>query len=220
MKHALLFSAVVAVSALCFSGCGESRTSDYPDHSVNTTRKVDDIKLNARDQKDAADATDDAVNTKLDFRERQIREQAKADRATFALNSDKEATDRDAKTRELTLQAKHDKDVVDADLADKLKTSPAEQSVELQAEATTKKSEIDTKLTKKLAPLLVDSEQSKSKTLQRNMELDLDEAKAISALTKERSVARDQLREKKIAIDRWTTDELAKVAKEAASSKK
>ena len=106
MTNRIFLTSAMVASILLFAGCEGSRTSDYPDHSVNTTRRVDEIKQNARDQKDVVDVDADRVSTKLDFDERQIREKYKAKRQSFVNESDGEATDRDAKTRNIQIQAK------------------------------------------------------------------------------------------------------------------
>lgn len=220
MTNRLLLTAAVAASILLFTGCNGSRTSDYPDHSVNTTRRVDDIKQNARDQKDAVDVEADRTATKHDFNERQIREKYKAKRQSFTNESDGEATVRDAKTREIQIQVKHDKDVIDAEVADKLRTSPPEKAAEIQADAASRKSEIDSEATSKLAPFISDAERIKAKNIQRGIEIDRDESKEISALEQERSKARNDTKAKKLTIDTWTSDELAKVAKESGPAGK
>lgn len=220
MNNHLLFSATLATSLLFFGGCDNSRTSDYPDHSANTTRRVDDINRNARDQKDALDTENSRITTKMDFSERQIHEKYKSNRESLVNTSDKDATDRDAKVREIHIQAKHDKDLIDAETAEKLKTSPTENSAQIMANATNQKSEIDSKSTSKLSPLLSDAERSKEKIHQSNLEIDLNEAKEISALDKERSIARNEINEKKIKIDRWTSEELEKIKKDSSTTNK
>lgn len=215
MNTRIFLAATLTASLFSFTGCDGSRTSDYPNDSVNTTRRVDDIKQNARDQKDAVDAETDRLSNKMDFDERQIREKFKADRQAFINASDKETTDRDAKNRDIQIQAKHDKDVIDAEVADKLKTSPPEKSAEIQADAASRKSEIDNRTTGKLAPIASESERSKARNIQRGLEIDLNESKEISALEQERSKARNDMKDKKLKIDKWTNDELAKVAKDA-----
>ena len=216
MNINIMLAAALFASILSFAGCDQSRTSDYPDNSINTTRRVDDIKRNARDQKDAVEAEADRMSNKLDFDERQIREKYKADRQAFINASEKETTESSAKNREIQIQAKHDKDVIDADVAEKLRTSSPEKTTEIQAEAASRKSEIDNKTTGKLAPIINDSERSKAKNVQRGMEIDLNEAKEISALEQERSKVRNETKDKKLKIDTWTNNELAKVAKESA----
>lgn len=220
MSNRILLTSAMAASLLFLSACDGARTSDYPDHSVNTTRRVDDIKQHARDQKDKADDDADVTSTKMDFDERQIREKYKAKRQASVNASDAEMTERDAKTREIQIQAKHDKDAIDAELADKLKTSPVEKSAELQADAASRKSEIDSKTTGKLAPILADTERSRTKNVQHGIDIDRDESKEISALEQERSKARNATKEKKLKIDTWTTDELAKVQKDSQSAAK
>lgn len=220
MTNRILLTSAMAASILLFAGCDGSRTSDYPDRSVNTTRRVDDIKQNARDQKDAVDVEADRMSTKWDFDERQIREKHKAKRQSFVNESDGEATVRDAKTRDIQIQAKHDKDVIDAEVVDQLKTSSPEKSTEIQANATSRKSEIDSKTTSKLTPILSESERSKAKNIQRGIEIDRDESKEISALEQERSKTRNETKDKKLKIDKWTNDELAKVAKGSNSTNK
>lgn len=220
MTNRILLTSAMAASIFLFVGCDGSRTSDYPDHSVNTTRRVDDIKQNARNQKDAVDVEADRVSTKSDFDERQIREKYKAKHQSFANDANGNATDRDAKNRDIQIQAKHDKDVIDAEVADKLKASPPEKAAEIQADAASRKSEIDSKATSKLTPIASDTERSKAKNVQRGLELDRDEAKEISALEQDRSKARNETKEKKLKIDKWTNDELAKVEKDSNSVNK
>lgn len=220
MNSRTLIAVALTATILPFTGCDRSHTSDYPDRSVNTTRRVDDIKQNARDQKDAVDAEADRQLNKLDFNERQIREKYKADRLTFGNTSDKETTGHDAKTRDIQIQAKHDKDVIDAEVVDKLKTSAPEKAAEIQADATSRKSEIDSKTTSKLASITSDSERSKVKNIQRGIEIDREESKELSALEQERSKLRNETKEKKLKIDKWANDELSKVAKESNSSNK
>lgn len=215
MNTRILLMVALTASIISFAGCNQSRTSDYPDRSVNTTRRVDDVKQNARDQKDAVDAEADRLTNKLDFDERQIREKYKADRQAFINASDKEATDHDAKTRDIQIQAKHDKDVIDAEVAEKLRTTSPEKTAETQADADSRKAEIDSKTTESLAPIISDSERIKAKNIQRKIEIDLNESKEISALEQQRSKVRNETKEKKLKIDKWTNDELAKVAKDS-----
>ncbi len=218
MTNRILLTSAMAASLFLFASCDGSRTSDYPDHSVNTTRRVNDIKQNARDRKDAVDVEADRVSTKSDFDERQIREKYKAKHQSFANDANGDTTDREAKNRDIQIQAKHDKDVIDAELADKLKSNPPEKAAELKADATSRKSEIDSKTTSKLTPIASDTERSKAKNVQRGLELDRDEAKEISALEQDRSKARNETKEKKLKIDKWTNDELAKVEKDSGST--
>ena len=220
MTNRILLTSAMAASIFLFAGCDGSRTSDYPDHSVNTTRRVDDIKQKSRDQKDAVDVEADRVLTKMDFDERQIREKYKAKRQSFVNDANGDTTDRDAKNRDLQIQAKHDKDVIDAEVADKLKTSQPEKAAEIEAAAASRKSEIDSKTTSKLTPIASDTERSKAKNVQRGIDLDRDEAKEISALEQERSKVRNETKEKKLKIDKWTNDELAKVEKDSSSQNK
>lgn len=220
MNTHLTLAIALTASVLCFAGCDQSRTSDYPDHSVNTTRRVDDIKQNSRDQKDAVDAEADRLSNKYDFDERQIREKYKADRQAFINTSDKETTDHEAKNREIQIQAKHDKDVIDAEVAEKLRTASPEKTAEIKAEAASRKSEIDSKTTGKLAPIISESERSKAKNIQRGLEIDRSEAKEISALEQERSKTRNEMKDKKLKIDKWTNDELAKVGKDSPTPNK
>jgi hypothetical protein len=218
-NHILLLSAVTVSLFLC-AACDGVRTSDYPDNSVNTTRRVDDIKQNARDQKDAVEVEAGELSNKLDFDERQIREKHKADRQALVNASDKEATTRDAKMRAFEIQAKHDKDVIDAEGADKLKTSPSENAAQITAEMTSRKAEVDNKLTADLAPFVSETERGKADLVQRGIEIDLAESKKISVLEQERSKTRNATREKMLKIDRWTNDELAKVSKDSDSASK
>lgn len=217
MNNRIIIAIVLTASVLSFVGCNQSRTSDYPDHSVNTTRRVDDIKQNARDQKDAVDADADRLSNRMDFDERQIREKYKAERQAFVNASDKEATDHDAKSRDIQIQAKHDKDVIDAEVAEKLRTGSPEKATEIQADAASRKSEIDSKVTGQLAPIVSDSERIKAKNIQRGIEIDRNESKEISALEQERSKVRNETKDKKLEIDKWTNDELAKVGKDSTS---
>ena len=194
MNTYIMLAVTLTASLLTFTGCDGSRTSDYPDRSVNTTRRVDDIKQNSRDQKDAVDAEADRVSNKFDFDERQIREKYKADRQTFMNASDKETTDRDARTRDIQIQATHDKDVIDAEVVDKLKTSPPEKAAEILADAVSRKTEIQSRATGKLAPIVSEAERSKALNIQRELEISLNESKEISALEQERSKARNEVK--------------------------
>jgi hypothetical protein len=220
VKNRILLASAMAASILLLAGCDGSRTSDYPDHSVDTTRRVDDIKQNARDQKDAVDADADRVSTRMDFDERQIREKYKAMRQSSVNEGAGAATDREAKNREIQIQAKHDKDVVDAEVADKLRTTPPEKAAEIHADAASRKSEIDNAATGKLEPILSETERGKAKDIQRGLELDRDESKEISGLEQERSKARNETRERKLKIDKWTNDELATVEKDTSPAGK
>jgi hypothetical protein len=220
MKNHIVLISAIAVSLFLLTACNGSRTSDYPDNSVNTTRRVDDIKRNAREQKDAVEMEADELSKKLDFDERQIRETYKADRQALVNDSNKEATTRDAKIREFEIQAKHDKDVLDAEVADKLKTSPAEDAAQITAEVASRKAEIDNRLTTDLAPFVSKKERGKADLIQRGIEIDLAESKKISALEQERSKTRNAMREKMLKIDTWTNDELAKVNTDSDSASK
>ncbi len=214
MTTRIILLSTITVTMLVFSGCNESRTSDYPDNSVNTTRRVDDIKRNARDQKDEVDAEADRLSNRMDFEERQIREKYKAERQVIINTSEKQSTERDAKTRELQIQAKHDKDMIDAETAEKLKTSPVEKAAEIQADANSRKLEIDSRTTKNLAPSSNESEREKTKDIQRGLEIDRNESRDISALEQERSKMRNEMKVKKLKIDTWTNEELDKISKE------
>lgn len=220
MTKRILLTSAVAASLFLFAGCDGSRTSDYPDKSVKTTRRVNDIQQNARDQKDAVDVEADRMSTKMDFNERQIRENYKVKRQTFVNDASGDTTDREAKNRDIQIQAKHDKDLIDAEVVDKLKTSAPEKAAAIQADATSRKSEIDSITASKLAPINSDMERSKAKEIQRGIEVDRDESKEISVLEQERSKARNDVREKKLKIDQWTNDELAKVDKDSSSENK
>jgi len=207
---------IVACSVLLFSafllgGCTDSRTSDYPNRTPETTRKVDDIKLNARDQKDAINKRYDEKSNNLDFSERQIREKYKADREAYSISAGKSNTDRVAKRRNIESLSKFDKDKIDADVAEKLRTSPAEDEAKIKADAVSRKAEIDSNTTNNLAPILNEMDADDAKMKRHQLEQDLSEAKAITALEKERSQARDEMRLKMVDVDKWTNEELGKV---------
>jgi len=55
----------------------------------------------------------------------------------------------------------------------------------------------------------MDADDAKMKRHQ--LEQDLSEAKAITALEKEKSQARDEMRLKMVDVDKWTNEELGKV---------
>lgn len=220
MNNRIILAIALTASILSFAGCDQSRTSDYPDSSVNTTRRVDDIKQNARDQKDAVDAEADRLSSKFDFDERQIREKYKADRQALVNASDKGTTDHDAKNRDIQIQAKHDKDVIDAEVANKLRTGSPEKSAEIKADAASRKSGIDSDTTGKLASIISESERTKAKNIQRGLDIDRSESKEISALEQERSKARNQMKDKKLKINKWTNEELAKVGNDSPSPSK
>ncbi len=220
LTNRILLTSALAASIFLWTGCDGSRTSDYPDNSVNTTRRVDDIKQNARDQKDAVDAQYDRASNQHDFEERQIREKYKASRQSLVNEAESGATSSDAKLREFQIQAKHDKDVIAAELAEALRTNPPEKAAELQADAAARTAEVDNTLTGKTAPHTSDIERSKAKYIQRGIELDRDESKEISALESKRSKSRNVAQAEKLKIDTWTTDELAKVGKDSAKATK
>ena len=214
MVHKLTLSAAFAACLLFTNGCNDTRSSDYPDHSPTTTRQVNDIKLNARDQKDAVDKEDELAIIKQEFKEKQIHDKYNADRAALANATSTESTDWEAKRRGIEIQAKHDNDVIDAEVADKVKVALPEQVEAIRADGLKRKAEVNSQVATKMAPITSEMERSQAKTNQRMIEITLNEAKEMSALEKERAMARDQSRAKKIAIDRWTTDELAKVVKQ------
>jgi len=215
MKPIIIAFSAILFSTFLFCGCTTSRTSDYPDHTPETTRKVDDIKLNARDQKDAIDKKYDEKSNNLDFRERQIREKYKADREAYSIKSGKSNVDRVAKRRNIEVQANFDKDKIDADAAEKLKSSPAEDEAKIKAEAISRKAEVDSNATNSLAPILSDTDADDAKMKQHHLEQDLAETKEMTALEKERTQARDEMRLKMVDVDKWTHEELGKVNKGA-----
>lgn len=215
MKPIIIAFSAILFSTFLFCGCTTSRTSDYPDHTPETTRKVDDIKLNARDQKDAIDKKYDEKSNNLDFRERQIREKYKADREAYSINAGKSNVDRVAKRRNIEVQANFDKDKIDADAAEKLKSSPAEDETKIKAEAISRKAEVDSNATNSLAPILSDTDADDAKMKQHHLEQDLAETKEMTALEKERTQARDEMRLKMVDVDKWTNEELSKVNKGA-----
>lgn len=215
MRHRLLLVAAMAAAIAISPGCSDARTSDYPDGSVNTTRRVDDVMRNARDKKDAVDLEADQIAMKMDFRERQIRESFKARRQASANAAAGSEAERDGKSRGIRIQAKHDKGAIDAEAADERRNSPAEQSAAIQAAADSRKAEVDSDAVSRLSPIASEAEASKSKDVQRDLELDRDESKEISALEQERSQARNEIKVKKLEIDTWVTAELARIEKES-----
>lgn len=220
MKLTIVVCSALLSTAFMLGGCNSTRTSDYPDRTPETTRKVDDIKLNARDQKDAIDKNYDEKSNNLDFKERQIREKYKIGREAYGIKAGKSNSDHIAKRSDIESQAKFDKVKIDADASDKIKTSPAEDEAKIRTEAISRKAEVDSNSTKKLASIASDNEVGEAKIRQYNMEKDLAEAKEMTALEKERAQARDEMRTKKVEVDKWTTDELNKVNKDADNNNK
>lgn len=218
MKTYIPFAIALCVSILFLAACGQSRISKYPDGSADTTRRVEDIKQNARDQKAAVDAEAERMSNRLDFDERQIREKYKAQRQVFLNAANEEATVREAAVRDIKIQAKYDKDVIDAEIADTMKTTAPEKHAEIKADAASRKSEIDSVAAAKLAPINSEAERSLARNAQRKLEIDRDEEQAISALEQKRSKARDRAKEKKLEIDRWTNEEMAKVAEDSRAA--
>jgi hypothetical protein len=218
MTNRLLLVSAMAAAIAISPGCSDARTSDYPDGSVNTTRRVDDVMRNARDKKDAVDQEADQLSMKLDFRERQIRESYKAKRQSSANAAAGSEAEREGKSRGIRIQAKHDKGAIDAEAADERRNSPAEQSAAIQAAADSRKAEVDSDAVSRLSPIASETERSKSKDAQGDLELDRDESKEISALEQERSQARNEVKVRKLEIDTWVTAELARIEKESHAS--
>ncbi|TVR49404.1 MAG: hypothetical protein EA402_00075, partial [Planctomycetota bacterium] len=202
-------------SLLFASGCKDTRTSDYPDQSPHTVRREDDVRQNAREQKDAADLQADRASARFDYREQQIRDQYAAKRQAHVNENHALTTERDAKVREIQIQAKHDKDVIDAETAEKVRTSSGDESAKIRADAAMRKSEIDNRTTGKLAPHATETTRNNSRNVQRGIELDREESKEISALEQERATARNQTRDKKLEIDQWLNEEMAKIEKDS-----
>lgn len=216
----IIVTIALTVSLLSFAGCGQSRTSDYPDHSENTAKRVDEIRRYASNQKDAIDAEADRLSTKLDFDERQIRQEYKADRQEFINAAEKKAAERNARIHDIKVQARHDKAVIDAETTDKLKTSPQGKAAGIQIDAADRKAAIDREAADKLAEINGDFERSKAENIQQRLELDLEESREISALERERSKVRNETREKKLKVDQWTNDEMAKIGKDSRTASK
>jgi len=219
MKSPVLLSATLIATMMIGVGCNDSRTSDYPNATPETARLVDDVKRNARDQKDAIDKSYDEVVQNVDFRERQIHERYKADRATHQIDVEKETALRTNKRRDAETKAKVDKDKIDAETTTRLVDAPADQVAQIRAEALAKKADIDRALVTTVAPFQTDMERNDVRISQRKAELDLKEVREVSELEKERSKAREDMKLKRIAVDRWTTDELAKVNKASPQPK-
>ncbi|MDA3962710.1 MAG: hypothetical protein PF961_18140 [Planctomycetota bacterium] len=220
-QHITLTAIALATSMLLLSGCYESpRANEYPDHTVNTTRRVKDIKQNAYDQKEAVDIKSDQLSTRMDFDERQIHEKYKVERQALLNEAEGEAASRAARKRDIHSQAEYDKDVIDSELASKMRLISPEEFGAVQAEAARRKTDVDTEAAGKLEPIASDSAQSKIRTSQLILAIDHDESKAISALDQERSRAREATRADKLKIDKWTNDELAKVGYDSESTQR
>lgn len=215
MPSPIIIAVLLSVSLLFITGCNRADSGDYPDRSVDTTRRVEDIRQNARDQKDAVDARADRIATRHDFDERQIRQKYQAERQAFANSRREEATVRDAQIREIQIQAQHDKEVIGAEVADTLKTSPREDSPEIRANAARRKAEIDHRTSENTSPLRSESERSKATYVQRGLDLDRNESQEISALEQKRSEARNHRNERMLEIDQWTNEALAKVGQDS-----
>lgn len=219
MTSPTLLSATLIATMMLGVGCNDSRTTDYPNSTPETTRRVDDVKRNARDQKDAIDKSYDEVSQNIDFRERQIRERYKADRATLKVEVEKELAMRASKRLDAETKGKAAKDKIDADVATRLVDAPADQVAQIRAAAAAEKAELDRELATTIAPLQSDVDRSNVGATQRKADLDLKEANELSELAKERNKAREEMKLKRIAVDRWTTDELSKVNDEGTRPK-
>jgi len=207
-----LLPSVLTVLALLGVAC--SSRSDYPDSSAETVRKVDDIKREGRDRKDEIDRLYDAQLARFDFREKQIHDKARADRDAIDLDIQKAHDNLNDKKRESDAKAKRETEAVEAEAEAKLKTAPPEQTDRIKADLATRKAEIALKSTEEMAPISSDLAAFEGKTKQRKMELESEETKQLNALEHDQAEARRQMREKRLDVDRWVTENLAKVAKE------
>lgn len=212
----MLCIALIA-SSVVFAGCNQDRNSDYPDHSERTARRVGEIHQVARDQKDAIGAEHDRISVKFDFDERQIIEKHKAERQEIINASSRDDTVFEAQVRDIDIQSRHDIGVIDAEAAEKMKGASPESHPDIQVDAASRKAEVDGRAAEKLSRVSSESALSKAKYAQSGREIDRNESKALSALEKDRAKSRDEMRDRMLKIDRWTNDELAKVADESAS---
>jgi len=218
MNSSIIISVLAAV--LILGSCGGSRTTDYPDQNRSAVRNVDDIKRIAAHQKAAIDREYAQVSNNMDFRERQIRLNYMASRESLTIHSDTMASELSAKRRDIDLEAKHEKEMIDADLNQKLVTGSTENAAVLQAEANNKKAEIDKSMTSKLAQISEDIERNDTDTRKKSIALIMETAKEVTDLEEERAQAIAKMRTRKLEVDRWTTDEMAKVDKAAESPKR
>ncbi len=198
---------------------GESR-GEYPDNSPQTTRRIDNVHKDALIQKEAIDKKFDEQSVNLDFRERQIRDKYKADREAIIIEADKAKTDRVARRTTIEVQTKYEKDRIDAETVEDLRDKPANEAAQAKAKAMSRKTEIDSAATKKVAPILSEAEVADAKSLQRRRDLDLAETKEITDVQQERTKARVEMRNKTLAVDRWETEQRSKVNTEAGSKAK
>jgi len=220
MRTRLLLISSLAATILLVAGCGDAKSRPHSEHQMNTSRRIEDIKLNAREQKDAVDVETDRTAARCEIVERQIREKYGKKRQASAAEPAGDTTDRAAKMRDLQLQAQHDKDAIDAEVAEKLKLSLPEETTAIQADAASRKAAIDNQANSTLEVLARDTERDKAENLRRGLDIDRDESKEIRALEQERSRSRIDMKDKKLKIDTWVEGELAKVAQDSSSDGK
>ncbi len=204
MNLCLSRAVALAASLVILAGCPDSRTSEH------SAKRTDDIQRHARYQKDAVDAEDARLTTTMAMREREIRAKYTADRAAYVNASGQLVAARDVRRDQIQLQATRDKHEIDHETAEQLRNSPTGKAAEIEADAIRRKSEIDSTATGELAPISDDAHQGTAQDHQRLQDLTTAEAEEISALERERSTERGSIEDKKIAIDRWASDELAK----------
>jgi len=185
--HAFLPTCAAVLSCtLILGGCGSTRTSDYPDNSPETTRRVDDTKRNAQDKKNAIDREYADKSNNLDFRERQVREKYKAEREELSIKTDQELTKLNAQRKELELKNAQEDNRNNATV------------------------------TKNLSDIRKEIEALERDALEKRQRIDTNEKQELIQLEKERNQANEAMREEKLEVDRWTTKELESIDNNAS----
>lgn len=187
--------AAVLSCTLILGGCGSDRTTDYPNHSPETTRRVDDTKRNAQDKKDVINREYAEKSNNLDFRERQLREKYETKRKTVSLEADQELTKLDARRQELELQASFKGDPKDAPA-----NAPDRNSDNVATDLREARNEI---------------EEVERSAREKHLRIDRDEQQELIQLQKERNQANEAMREETLEVDRWTTKELESIDSDA-----
>lgn len=191
MRAYLSTCAAILSCSLILGGCGSGRTTDYPDQSPETTRRVDDTRRHAENKKAAIDKEYAAQTQRLDFQERQVREKYKAEREALSIETDQKLTRLNAQRRQLELKREGDL----SEDPDRVKTDGDEP--------------------KDLASIREEITALERQSRERDAQLERDQTRELIDLEKQRNRANEAMREEKLEVDRWTTKELESIDRKA-----
>lgn len=215
MNHPRPVILSACLCALFTTACHESTSRGaYPDNSADTQKQADNIRMDAQSRKEAADREFADKATALAFREGQSKEKTRQELATVDLDRDRSVAPLIAKQEALKAQGQRDKERVDNETAELLK-APGSQEATIQAEANSKKADIEQKTIAAVTTLVNDSDKAENVAKAKRLDIATAESQRFSAIQQERTIDEQALRKRKIAIDTDANLQLTKLGEKS-----